>query len=98
MLAQGEKGGDNKDSLTWNGIKSKPAAYKSKTTWDEPDNLLPEFGFKSSWNTETYQGSVSANDFPEMRMQTLRKGDGKLCSLDDWATVSWKAYINGEDP
>lgn len=38
------------------------------------------------------------NDFPEMRIQTLRKGDGKTCKLNDWATVSWKAYINGEDP
>lgn len=31
-------------------------------------------------------------------MQVLRKGDGKFCSLNEWATVSWKAYINGEDP
>jgi hypothetical protein len=81
-----------------NGHKSKPAAFKAKATWDEPANLLPEFGFTSSWNTATYQGSVAANDFPELRIQTLRKGDGKNCMLDQWATVSYKAYINGEDP
>jgi hypothetical protein len=28
----------------------------------------------------------------------LRKGDGRICEKDEWATVSWKAYINGEDP
>lgn len=84
--------------MAWNGIKTKPAAFKSKITWDEPQNLLPEFGFVSSWNTNTYQGSVAMNDFPEMRIQTMRKGDGKLCEMNQWATVSWKAYINGEDP
>jgi hypothetical protein len=56
-------------TLSWNAIKTRPARFKStKKSWDEPDNLLPEFKFESSWNTETYQGSVAANDFPEMRM------------------------------
>jgi len=63
--------------LSWNALKTKPAAFKSKKTWDEPDNLLPEFRFVSSWNTQAYQDGVAANDFPEMRFQTLRKGDGK---------------------
>lgn len=47
---------------------AKEAKFKSKSGWDEPANLLPEFGFKSSWNTPTYQGNVGANDFPEMRI------------------------------
>jgi len=28
----------------------------------------------------------------------LRKGDGNNCELNQWATVSWKAYVNGEEP
>lgn len=49
-------------------MRIKPASFKTKTSWDEPANLLPEFGFASAWNTETYQGSVAMNDFPEMRI------------------------------
>jgi hypothetical protein len=60
--------------------------------------LLPEFGFVSAWNHDGYQGGVAMNDFPELRIQTLRPGTGKLCELNEWATVSWKAYLNGEDP
>jgi len=57
-------------------VSQKSAKFASKSTWDEPLNLLPEIRFVSAWNTESYQGSVAMNDFPELRIQTLRKGEG----------------------
>ena len=93
---------ESANDLSWNNLKTgniKPAAFKSKQTWDEPDNLIPDFEFKSSWNTNgAYEAGLESTDFPEIRMQTLRKGDGNTCKMDSWATVSWKAYIGGEDP
>lgn len=60
----------------------KAAKFATKKSWDEPTNLIPEVGFVSSWNTDTYGTSVIANDFPDLRVQTLRKGDGKLCEMN----------------
>lgn len=68
-----------------------------KTSWDDPENLLPEFQFKEGKSHEGFGELTAAVDFPSMRMQTLRKGAGELCAMDNWAVINYKAYLNGED-